>query len=94
MKTFKTSLQKNNLKKFHSTSLKYPKNYRFCQELTFFFILSNKDYHLGELLNGLLKPCAANIDSSTVANAHIWLTRHFIDVTAHASCNISYVGTI
>jgi len=34
------------------------------------------------------------VDSSTVANAYIWLTAHFTEVTGYANCNVNNLATI
>ncbi|KER06934.1 hypothetical protein AAA799E16_00280 [Marine Group I thaumarchaeote SCGC AAA799-E16] len=34
------------------------------------------------------------IDSSTVANAYVWLTAHISDVAGYASCNTNHIATI
>ena len=37
---------------------------------------------------------AGMVDSSTVANAYIWLTGHFSEVVGYASCTTSHLATI
>ena len=37
---------------------------------------------------------AGMIDSSTVANAYVWLTGHFSEVAGYASCTTSHLATI
>ncbi|AJM93015.1 MULTISPECIES: hypothetical protein [Nitrosopumilus] len=37
---------------------------------------------------------AGIVDSSTVANAYIWLTAHFSDIAGYASCNANHLATI